>query len=95
MFEEIWEERPHFCEVTGKPIDFFSSWCFHHVLTKKAYPSFHLYKNNILMCLPEVHQAIEMGTIRQEDKNWIKEMHDSLRREYYERSRQGFGRFYP
>jgi len=86
MFEKIWEIRPHFCEVTGKPIHTFDIRCFSHILTKGAYGRFRLYEKNIVFCLPEKHFEWEFGTRKKPEFEWIEKLELELKREYYEKS---------
>jgi len=86
VFKKIWESRPHYCEVTGKPIHTFDVRCFSHVLTKGAYPRFRLYEKNIVFCLPEVHFQWEFGTRKKPEFEWIEKLELELKREYYEKS---------
>lgn len=58
LFFRIWEERPHYCFVTGQ-------WLGHepdirmfaHVLPKGGYPRYRLNPENIVLVKPEVHHA--------------------------------------
>lgn len=83
MFKQIWEERPHFCEVSGKPIRFFHPACFSHVLAKGAYPKFRLYKKNIVLCLYEWHHKWEFETRKIPELSWIETLESALKTEYY------------
>lgn len=83
MFKNIWEIRPNFCEVTGKPINAFDVRCFSHVLTKGAYPRFRLYEKNIVLCLPEKHHEWEFGTRKTLELSWIETLESALKTEYY------------
>jgi len=55
LFESIYESRNKRCEVTGQYIGAFDVWCFAHLLSKKAYPSYRLNPANIILCLREIH----------------------------------------
>lgn len=83
MFKQIWDERPHFCEVSGKPIRFFHPACFSHVLAKGAYPKFRLYKKNIVLCLYEWHHKWEFETRKIPELSWIETLESALKTEYY------------
>lgn len=85
MFKQIWEERPHFCEVTGKPLGAFDVRLFSHVLTKGAYPKFRLYKKNIVLCLYEKHFEWEFKTRKTLEFSWIETLESSLKTEYYKK----------
>lgn len=96
MFDEIFDERPSYCFITDvflgtktflKQTRQFHH-LFHHVLRKSAYPSFRLYKNNIIMVTKEVHHKIEtkaMSDLLKEDFRYerLKELHEKLKQEYY------------
>lgn len=55
FYLEIWDERPHYCEITGKylgeePLTTF----FHHILQKSKYPKLRYVKRNIILLSPDV-----------------------------------------
>lgn len=55
LYQEIWEERPHVSEISGKPIKEFSTWCFMHILNKSTYKALRHNKSNVFLVLPEEH----------------------------------------
>lgn len=56
FYMEIWEEREHVSEVTGKHLgDTPNRWFFAHVIRKGSYPSFRHRKDNIMLMTPEQH----------------------------------------
>jgi len=63
LFLEIWNERPHVSELTGKkllPLGhklWFSQ--FLHVLSKGTYSELRLCKENIMLALPNEHEKQE------------------------------------
>lgn len=63
MFIEIWNERPHFSEVSGKPLlpatDRQWAWQFAHILPKGSFHSQRLNKENIMLMLPSEHENQE------------------------------------
>lgn len=67
MFAEIWEEREHVSEVSGKPLLYPNNsqwhWQFAHVLGKQAYPRYKLRKENIMLMLPKEHEEQESFVI--------------------------------
>lgn len=71
LFREIWNERPHICFVTGKPILEPTASVFSHVLAKglNKYPKFKLYKKNIQLLLPEIHSLFDHGTEEQRERS--------------------------
>ena len=53
---EIWEERPHVCEVSGEPLgDVPRPSFFSHLLPRGTYPDFKRDKRNIRLQHPEIH----------------------------------------
>lgn len=83
LFQKIFNERPHFCEVTGKRIFEFNVCCFSHVLAKGAYPKFRLYEKNIVFCLPDKHFEWEFKTRKTLELSWIETLESALKTEYY------------
>lgn len=60
VFEEIRNERPHYCTICNKYITEAQARCFAHLLAKGMYPKYRLNKNNIaLVCNPECHKDID------------------------------------
>lgn len=49
LFVEIWQQRVHLCQVCSKTIAHPKIHNFAHLLSKKSYPRFRLYKENILI----------------------------------------------
>ena len=72
LFNEIWEERPHVSEFSGKPLlpkgHFQWGWQFAHVLNKGRFPSMRLRKDNIFLCLPEEQNIQDRFEIFQKRK---------------------------
>lgn len=58
FYKEIWEERPHVCEITGAKIEF-SPIVFSHILSKGAYPEYRYKKENIMLVTARIHQIWE------------------------------------
>lgn len=83
MFKQIWKERPHFCEVSGKPLGAFDVRMFSHVLCKGNHPKFRLYKKNIVLCLPDKHFEWEFSTRKTLELSWIETLESALKTEYY------------
>lgn len=94
VFMQIWKDRPHVSEVSGKPLlpighpDWIKQ--FSHILSKGAFPAFRLYKDNIKLVLPDEHQQWETGsrdTLRQQPEwNWVFEEYEILRIEYFQKA---------
>ena len=58
LFKEIWNEREHVSELSGDKINMFDVFCFHHILTKAAYPKFLLFKSNIIILTRSEHRMV-------------------------------------
>jgi len=70
LFLEIWNERPHKSEVSGKglgkePLTIF----FHHIFPKKKYPERAFDKDNIILLTWEEHDNVEINMFRYEEIN--------------------------
>lgn len=83
LFLEIWNERPHVSEISGRPLLYPQHpqwhWQFAHILGKGAYPAFKFKKENIMLMLPEEHE-------KQESFVTYREKHEELKKLYYEQS---------
>jgi len=82
-FKKLWEERPHRSELSGKAINEFDIFCWHHILGKKAYPKFRLVKKNIILVTRQEHIDIHNGTLRKELNDVIKDKAEILKILYY------------
>ena len=82
LFKEIWQERPHISEISGKPLYPIEHsqwhWQFAHVLNKGRYTKWKLEKRNIMLMLPEEHE-------NQESYPYFQDRKQELKREYYEK----------
>ena len=84
VFREIWSERPHVSQISGTPI-LFDVRCFHHVLTKGAYPEHRLNKENIILLTKREHEQVHgLNTIEdlmRENIHWsiVKEISERLK----------------
>jgi len=77
---EIWKEREHKSQISGKylgkePLSTF----FHHILPKARYPEAALDKENIILLTPDEHADIESKVLRSEI---IDEMVKILKKKY-------------
>lgn len=84
IFKEIWNEREHVSQVSGKHLGEFNVCFFSHILNKGHYPRFRLDKRNIVLKTTKEHQSWE--TRRHELKEleewkWVFELRDKLRLE--------------
>lgn len=89
VFKEIWDERPHICEVSGELLKEFDIHMFSHILSKGAYGKYRLNKDNIKLVSPEIHNEYEFGDRLGSKWDWVKEKYVKLQREYY---REFYGR---
>jgi ribosomal protein L37E len=62
FYEEIWSERPHYCEECDKGLgNKWERYMFSHILSKGSQPKLRHVKENInILCL-ECHQKWEFG----------------------------------
>jgi hypothetical protein len=63
LFKEIWNERIHKSEISGLPLSLFDVKCFHHILTKQAYPEHRLDKDNIILLTRSEHISVHSKSI--------------------------------
>ena len=62
LYKEIWEERPHFSQISKTPLGReIKSIYFDHLLEKNSYPSLKYEKNNIVLVTGEEHKAKSDG----------------------------------
>jgi hypothetical protein len=84
FFKEIWDERPHKCQVTGVELgDEFNVVHFSHILTKGSYPKFRHYKKNLILMSFEAHQQWEFTDRKHPKWQPWKDLAAELKREYY------------
>mgnify|MGYP002737672136 CR=1 FL=1 len=57
VFREIWDERPHHCEVCKVAIREATASNFSHLLPKGTYPEFRLDKRNIVLKCEACHEV--------------------------------------
>jgi len=73
MFKELWESQPHVSEFSGDKLWFFDINNYHHLLHKKPFPRFRLFKPNIIMLTRQEHHQIEtvaMSDLIKKDIRW-------------------------
>lgn len=70
LFEFKWVTSPRVCIVTGIPLDVFyysgqslRVSIFMHVLSKKKYPQFRMWPDNIALGSPKVHHLFDNGSL--------------------------------
>lgn len=80
LYKQIWDEREHVSELSGKPLlpinNYQWHWQFLHVLPKGSYPKWKFNKKNIILALPEEHE-------RQNEYEIFNQRYEQLRQEYY------------
>ena len=97
LFNQIWEEREHISEISGRPLfnkghmQFF--WQFSHTLPKGLYPRLKLEKRNIVLMLPGEHEFYGKFTEKDKEKPMYKnyqgawdalfELRDLLKAKYH------------
>lgn len=70
LFNEIWKERKHVSEVSGKYLgDEPLTSYFHHILPKSKYPDLALEKSNIILLTFEEHEQVEIDSTRYDEIN--------------------------
>lgn len=92
FFRSIWNERPHFSEVSGEFLGHsFKAVFMSHVLPKSIYPKFRYLKRNIVLMSFEEHDA--WGNSKDQDSEEFKtkfskviELRDQLKKEYYQKN---------
>lgn len=87
---EIWEEREHISELSGKPLlpRNHMLWYhqFLHVLPHDTYPSEGLNKDNIMLALPEEHE-------RQNEFDAFNKRFEELRSKHNRESKYNYGKW--
>lgn len=79
IFKEIWEEREHVSQLSGRTIPYFSIQCFAHILPKSTHSELRLNKENILLVLPVEHRQQHDGTLPKELKTIFEEKKQLLK----------------
>lgn len=63
LFQEIWNERDHVSELSGKYLgDEMNSWFFAHILSKGSNPQLKFNKENIMLVTQEEHWQLDQNT---------------------------------
>lgn len=91
-FQEIWNTRTHFSEVSGTPLGYkMQVIFFSHILPKGNYPEYRLNKKNILLKTAQEHHDWEFFRHKLRDiPQWKKifELEEKLKEEYNEKFRR-------
>ena len=70
MFRKIWNERPHYSELSGEFLGKeISSVFFHHILPKRYYEEALLDEDNIILLTWDEHTNVEGDITRYEEIN--------------------------
>jgi hypothetical protein len=70
FFLDVWKERTHYSEVSGKYLGSEAlSTYFHHILPKSKYSDAQYDKENIILLTLEEHDQVEMDAYRYEEVN--------------------------
>jgi len=91
VFENIWEQRKHVSQLSGKPLypkgHEFWHWQFAHLLSKGAYPSLRHDERNILLVTPKEHERLDGGDktklLESNNAEWVEDWIEQLKREYH------------
>lgn len=63
LFQEIWNERDHVSELSGKYLgDEMNAWFFAHILSKGSNPQLKFNKENIMLVTQEEHWQLDQNT---------------------------------
>ena len=85
FFMEIWNERDHVSEISGKPLFYPNhpqfTWQFLHLLGHGAYPEYKFRKDNIILGLPSEHE-------KQESFEIFRERQQEMKEKYYQEKKQ-------
>lgn len=93
LFLHIWHTRPHYSEISGKPLSEHDPrfiWFFAHILSKGAEPALRLDPRNICLMTPDEHVYYDQQThkAKQDPRyQWVFEYGMFLRRQLYEQRR--------
>lgn len=78
MFNEIWNVRPHLCNVCGSHLgNIPKSYHFDHLLEKSKYPEFKYDKDNILLVCIDCHACKTNGFPKPKHSEAIKQFYDT------------------
>lgn len=87
IFIEIYEERPHACQVCGVSLPVFDHWNYAHCLSKGSFNKFRLLKENIILMCRDCHTQYDCGsTINDPKFQWVLELKQKLKQLYYEKN---------
>lgn len=84
VFKQIWDSRPHRCEVCNTPIHEARAINFSHILPKGGYPSMKLDPRNIEIWCADCHEGWTMGSRKSSNTiGWMRvlDKYEQLKRE--------------
>ena len=59
-FQELWENEPHYSELSSKWLGYENNTCFwHHIYPKSNYPEYEFDRDNIIRLTADEHQEVE------------------------------------
>jgi hypothetical protein len=76
LFIDIWNTRPHVCELTWKKIKKPKAWCFAHLLAKGSWPEYRMKENNIALVYG-IKEHYQVDRLTAWNKFIVREMIDS------------------
>lgn len=86
VFKSIWDERPHYSQISGKFLgDNLNVSFFSHILPKSHYKRFRLNKQNIVLKTEEEHFKWETQSWKLKDLDewkWVFDLKQSLKEQY-------------
>lgn len=88
LFKQIWEERPHVSEVSGRALGPFNVSFFSHILNKGHYPEARLDKENILLKSTDEHRLWEFeryNLVHLKEWEHVFELRNKLKEKYANR----------
>ena len=70
LFQQIWQERPQYSEVSWTKLGWeISSVYFHHILPKERYKEAMFDKDNIILLTWDEHTSVENNPTKYEEIN--------------------------
>lgn len=79
FFYEIWNERPHYSEVSGEYLgEEPYSYMFDHAMEKSKYPEHAFNKDNIILCTLLEHSSKTNGFPKPKHKELIEKIKEKL-----------------
>ena len=89
LFQRLWDERPHRCEVCHDPIQEAMAGNFSHLLPKNAYPDYRLDERNVIIMDMKCHNLWHQKYDKLHDVPnwaWVVNIYLALKKEAYRAS---------